>query len=130
MCPLPTRYFSVNELHRLRDELRAREDVIKCLRARLGDRFDAELECRLLNDQLKKLQEGLRKVVGKDETPLKVSRPDMSVLKRFRCYRIKNCVQYSSIEQQKSLSSTFQVEATAGGSSAAASATQVPVKKA
>ncbi|KAH7699799.1 hypothetical protein AAVH_33094 [Aphelenchoides avenae] len=58
---------TVSELHRLREELRARDDVIKSLQRNLGDRFDAELECRLLKDQLKKLQEGMQQVVGEDE---------------------------------------------------------------
>ncbi|KAH7704416.1 hypothetical protein AAVH_28392 [Aphelenchoides avenae] len=61
-----------SELHRLREELQERDVIIKRLRANLGDRFDAELECRLLKDQLKKLQEGMQKVVGEDETTLKV----------------------------------------------------------
>ncbi|KAH7712608.1 hypothetical protein AAVH_20058 [Aphelenchoides avenae] len=63
---------TASELHRLREELRARDGVVKQLRARLGDRFDAELECRLIKDQLKKLQEGMRQVGGEDGTPLTI----------------------------------------------------------
>ncbi|KAH7704414.1 hypothetical protein AAVH_28390 [Aphelenchoides avenae] len=70
---------TVSELHRLREELRARDDVVKRLRTNLDVGFDAELECRLLKDQLIKLQEGMQKAVGEDErrhredkAPLKV----------------------------------------------------------
>ncbi|KAH7702644.1 hypothetical protein AAVH_30194, partial [Aphelenchoides avenae] len=50
----------VSELHRLRGELRARDDVVRRLRASLGARFDAALEFRLMTDQLKKIQELVR----------------------------------------------------------------------
>ncbi|KAH7704855.1 hypothetical protein AAVH_27952 [Aphelenchoides avenae] len=58
---------TVRELHRLREELRARDEVIQRLRVSLGDKFDEELECRLVKDQLKKFEEGMQQVVAEDK---------------------------------------------------------------
>ncbi|KAH7712607.1 hypothetical protein AAVH_20057 [Aphelenchoides avenae] len=70
---------TVSDLHRLREELRARDDVIKRLRTHLDDGFDAELECRLLKDQLKMLQEGMLHVVGEDDRRQREDKPPLKV---------------------------------------------------